>query len=178
MKQQKGYIHIYYGQGKGKTSILNGMTIRALGHQWKIAYFRFLKNRPTGELMFFEKNCNFKIYDFYHSSQKFVWDMNEKEVEEMKTETIAGVELLEKKLQDNTYDLIVVDEILGCLENKFIDVKKIVQILENRMNNIEVVLTGRVLPPELLQIADLVSEIKPVKHYFEQKVMAREGIEY
>ncbi|WP_246534674.1 cob(I)yrinic acid a,c-diamide adenosyltransferase [Spiroplasma endosymbiont of 'Nebria riversi'] len=70
MNQEQGYLHIYCGEGKGKTSILNGMTIRALENDWNVVYFLFLKNRPTGELIFFEKHTNLTILDFYHSSKK------------------------------------------------------------------------------------------------------------
>lgn len=68
---EKGYIHIYKGEGKGKTTILNGMVVRALGNNLNVSYLRFLKNRPSGEIDFFKNNSKVKIESFYESSQKF-----------------------------------------------------------------------------------------------------------
>lgn len=183
---KKGYIHIYKGDGKGKTSILNGTTIRALGYGMNIKYLRFLKNRESGEILFFEKNTNLKIENFYHFSQQFIWDMNKQEEREIlinkfKEETRKGFERLKNLLKDENVDLIIVDEILGCIENQFINEDEIVEALQGKKEHIEVILSGREPKKgmsKLENIADLISEVSLKKHYFEKKVCARKGIEY
>ncbi|RHZ35385.1 cob(I)yrinic acid a,c-diamide adenosyltransferase [endosymbiont GvMRE of Glomus versiforme] len=184
---KKGYIHIYKGEGKGKTSILNGAVTRALGYpEMNIKYLRFLKNRESGEILFFEKSTSLKVENFYHFSKQFIWEMNKQEdretlISQFKEETRKGFERLKNLLKDDNIDLIVVDEILGCIENQFISENEIVEALKEKKEHIEVILSGR--EPKngmnkLEDIADLISEISLKKHYFEKKVYARKGIEY
>lgn len=180
MNQEQGYLHIYCGEGKGKTSILNGMTIRALGNDWNVVYFRFLKKSPHRWINIFWKAyyTNLTILDFYHSSKKFFWEMNDEEKQELKVETRKGLEVLVATLKNSNIDLIVVDEILGCLQNQLIYEDELVLALENKAKNIEVALSGRYCPEKLQSIADLISEVTPTRHYSEKSIWARKGIEY
>lgn len=175
---EKGYVHIYKGEGKGKTSILNGMVTRALGNNLQVYYLRFLKNRPSGEITFFTKQSNLKIKSFYHSSQKFFWEMNDEEKAKLKAETNEGLQYLQQLSQSNNVDLIVVDEILGCIQNNLIKEQDLIKILKEKKPNIEIALSGRYASFALEQVADLISEVVPKKHYFDQGQIAREGIDY
>lgn len=175
---EKGYIHIYQGEGRGKTSILNGMVIRALGNNLRVYYLRFLKNRPSGEIDFLATTGKLEIKSFYHSSQKFFWEMNDEEKTNLKLETEQGLQYLKTLTQRDDIDLIVVDEILGCIENNLIIEQELITILTTRKPTIEVALSGRYLSANLEQIADLVSEINNKKHYFETGQIARKGIDY
>ncbi len=180
MKQPQGYIHIYKGEGKGKTSILNGSIVRALGRDWHVKYIRFLKNTPSGELLFFQKYHihNLEIINTYHFSIKFVWEMNDAEKNKFKEETQHGFEQMKVLLQDDTVDYVLADEILGAIENGFLDEQEVIASLKNKKPHIEVALSGRYCSDKLMAVADLVSEIIPNKHYFDKKVYAREGVEY
>ncbi len=175
---EKGYIHIYKGEGRGKTSILNGMVIRALGNNLRVYYLRFLKNRSSGEINFLEATGKLEIKSFYQSSQKFFWEMNNEEKNNLKTETQQGLQYLKTLTQRDDVDLIVVDEILGCIQNGLIKEQELITILIARKPTIEIALSGRYVPPSLEQIADLVSEINNKKHYFEKGQGARKGIDY
>lgn len=175
---EKGYIHIYKGEGRGKTSILNGMVIRALGNDLRVYYLRFLKNRPSGEIDFLKQTGKLEIKSFYQSSQKFFWEMNDKEKVELKTETKQGLEYLRKLTQQDNVDLIVIDEILGCIQNGLIEEQELIAILIARKSTIEIAISGRYVSANLEQIADLVSEINNKKHYFEKGQIARKGIDY
>ncbi|AXK50769.1 cob(I)yrinic acid a,c-diamide adenosyltransferase [Spiroplasma alleghenense] len=177
VKQEKGYVHIIMGEGKGKTSALNGMALRAAGDGWTVKYVRFLKNRPTSENKMLKK-AKIKVENFYHFSKKFIWEMNETEVEEFKTETRKGFEHLKNLLQDSNNNMILIDELLGAIENKFIDEDELITALKNRRPGIEIGISGRYASDKLIEFADLVSKIEPVKHYFEKGVEARKGIEY
>lgn len=175
---EKGYIHIYKGEGKGKTSILNGMVIRALGNNLRVFYLRFLKNRPSGEIDFLEKFAEITIKSFYQSSEKFFWEMNDQEKEKLKAETNQGLAYLKKLSQSNDVDLIVVDEILGCIQNNLINEQELITILKNKNPNIEIALSGRYASYALENIADLISEVHAKKHYFNNGQIARKGIDY
>ncbi|MBE4703973.1 cob(I)yrinic acid a,c-diamide adenosyltransferase [Spiroplasma platyhelix] len=175
---QKGYIHIYKGEGKGKTSILNGMVIRALGNNLRVYYLRFLKNRPSGEIDFLNKVGEITIKSFYNSSTKFFWEMDEQEKELLKDETNQGLQYLKELSQSDNVDLIVVDEILGCIQNNLIKEQELISILKNKKPNIEIALSGRYASFALEQIADLISEVSAKKHYFEDGQSARKGIDY
>lgn len=173
----KGYLQIYCGEGKGKTSILNGMVLRALGAKKTVKYLRFLKNRPTSENQVLA-SLGVKIKNYYDFSEKFIWEMNSHEIEIFKKETLIGYELFKQELINPTCNLLFADEILGALENNFIDKKEFVNLLKKRNPGLEVILSGRYSFPELDEIADLISEINPKKHYFSQNVPPREGIEF
>lgn len=175
---ERGYIHIYKGEGKGKTSILNGMIIRALGNNLNVFYLRFLKNRPSGEIVFLQKNTNIVIKSFYESSQKFFWEMNELEKQKLKEETNEGLNYLKKISQSDKVDLIVVDEILGCIQNNLIKEQDLINILKNKKENIEIAVSGRYCSFALEEVADLISEVNHKKHYFDKGQIAREGIDF
>ncbi|WP_342267161.1 cob(I)yrinic acid a,c-diamide adenosyltransferase [Spiroplasma endosymbiont of Villa modesta] len=164
---KKGYIHIYKGEGRGKTSILNGMVIRALGNNLNVSYLRFLK-----------QNTKLKIESFYESSQKFFWEMDEEEKNKLKQETNYGLTRLKLLSQSDNTDLIVVDEILGCIQNNLIKEQDLIEILKNKKSHIEIALSGRYASFALEQCANLISEVKSIKHYFEKGQIAREGIDY
>ncbi|WP_425376699.1 cob(I)yrinic acid a,c-diamide adenosyltransferase [Spiroplasma endosymbiont of Aleiodes alternator] len=104
---KKGYIHIYKGEGRGKTSILNGMVIRALGNNLNVSYLRFLKNRPSGEINFLKQNTKLKIESFYESSQKFFWEMDEEEKNKLKQETNYGLTRLKLLSQSDILILLL-----------------------------------------------------------------------
>ena len=191
MAQRKklGYVYSFYGDGKGKTSHLNGMVIRALGNGWKVCYLRFLKNRPTGELKFFEQIIKtepyikkLEIYDFYRSSDKFTWEMNEAEKEILQNEINQGFAKFREITQRDDVDLIVVDEVLDCIYNKYllkeIPEEVLIDILKNKKTQIEVALSGHNMSDKLKKVVDVISWVNLEKHYFYKGVNARKGIEY
>lgn len=174
---KKDYVHIYKGEGRGKTSILNSMVIRTLGNNLNVSYLRFLKNRPSGEINFLKQNPKLQIESFYEFSQKFFWEMNEQEKHKLKEETNYGLARLKILSQSANIDVIIVDEILGCIQNNLIKEQDLIAILKNKKVHVEIALSGRYASFALEQCADLISEVKSVKHYFEQGQIAREGID-
>ncbi len=104
--------------------------------------------------------------------------MDEKEKTILKQETNEGLQRLAILSQSDIIDLIVVDEILGCIQNNLIKEQDLIKILKNKKPNIEIAISGRYASFALEQVADLISEVKPIKHYFEQGQIAREGIDY
>ncbi len=175
-----GFIHIYYGNGKGKTSILNGSAIRAVSRNLNIEYLSFLKNIKGGEFSFFQEQLKNKInfHSFYSFSSKFIWEMNDEERKQFKKESLVGVRYLEKIIKSKKIDLIICDEILDLVINEIITQDELCRILQTKSENVEIMLSGHKLPNKCKEIADLISEVNLVKHYFDRGIKARKGIEF
>jgi len=173
-----GLIHIYTGNGKGKTTAACGLGIRAWGNSFKVLMIQFLKGSDTGEIKCFETlGPNF----VFHRGRKikgFVWNMNEEQLKDTRDICLEDLEWVKNEVKNGDYGLLIMDEIMGSITNGFIKVEEIVQFLQNKPENLEVVLTGRNAPKELIDIADYVSEINPIKHPFDKGIPGRKGIEF
>lgn len=175
---ENGYIQIYTGDGKGKTTASLGLALRAIGHGWNVLMVQFAKGDQAnyyGEIMSSSKLMpNLEVAQF--GLDRVVY-ANNITIEDYK-EARKGLEFVKKAIDSKKYQMIILDEINICIDLNMIKVSEIKETLINRPKNIEIVLTGRRAHPELISMAHLVTEMKPVKHYFEQGVMARQGIEY
>ena len=164
-------IQIYTGNGKGKTTASIGQGVRAAGRGFKVYMVQFLKGTPTGELESLRKIDNFKVFRF-EEKRDFVWNLNAKK------EVIKAYNFILEVVENKECDLLIMDEIMGVLKNGFLSVEDIVEIINRNNHDIEIIMTGRDVPKELADRADLITEMKMVKHYYEKGVPAREGIEY
>jgi len=170
-----GMIQIYTGNGKGKTTAALGLALRALGAGKNICVIQFLKTENTCEFKCIKKNLPMiKIKCF--GSGKFI---NKNNISQ-KEKGIARKAFLETKkaFESNKYDLLVLDELNLAIYFRLIELNEIIGLLENKPKKLEVVITGRYAPKELLKKADLVTEMKEKKHYFKKGIKARKGIEY
>lgn len=177
---QHGYIQVYTGNGKGKTTASLGLAMRALGRCWKVLIIMFTKGGDDyGELNSF-MNLSPSIKDNLKIVQagldRIVYKNNETEddVREIK----KGWELAKKAIKNDEYQLIILDEANIAIDMGILDVDEVVNVLKNKPEEMEIVLTGRNAHPKIVEIAHLVSEIKPVKHYWDTGIAARKGIEY
>ena len=175
-----GYIQIYTGDGKGKTTASLGLAMRALGRNWKVLIIMFTKGGDNyGELTSF-KNLSDKISKNLTIEQagldRIVYsdNKNDDDIRAIK----AGFELAKSAIINNEYNLIILDEINIAIDLGIIDVDEVIELLKNKPSDMEIVLTGRNAHAKVIEIADLVSKIDPVKHYWDKGVIAREGIEY
>ena len=166
-------IHIYTGDGKGKTTAACGMALRAAGKGMRVLVVQFLKDGKSGEICAFENFKNITV--MVAETQGFLWDMTEKEKEETKS---AHENLFETAIaKANDFDVVVFDEILGAISAGMIDETAVLEFLKTGPEP-EIVLTGRDAGEKMIELADYVSEIKCVKHPMEKGVPARQGIEY
>jgi len=172
-----GLIHIYTGDGKGKTTASVGLMIRALGYNKKILFIQMQKALPSGEIKVLENNKDIDVMRVC-SITKFVWKMNEKEKQEYKQQHEDGFDKAIGIINQSNYDLVVFDEILGAIYEKVIDEKKAIEFLKNKPTKLEIVLTGRNASEDIIKIGDYVSEIKCIKHPFEKGVPPRKGVEF
>lgn len=166
-------IHIYTGKGKGKTTAALGLALRAAGAGKKVYICQFLKGRYTCELAALKKIKNIKVGRF--GSGCFI-----KGAPAEKDITLArrGLREVKKALACKDCDMIILDEINAAVNLGLIKLKELIILIKKIPGKTEIILTGRDAPPELIKIADLVSDIKDVKHYLNKGVQARRGIEF
>lgn len=168
-------LHIYYGYGRGKTSLLNGSAIRAHGAGLKVGVFRFLKGRESSEDEVLVK-LGIEVKKF-HSSEKFIIQMNPEEKFKARSEALAGLKYI--ILNRKKYDVIILDELLDLTTKtvSFISQKELKEFL-TYLKEQEVLVSGHECLEELKEMADLVTFLDTEKHYFDKGVKARHGIEY
>jgi cob(I)alamin adenosyltransferase len=174
-KLEKGLIQVYTGNGKGKTSAALGLALRAVGRGLKVYVIQFIKGGfDYGELYVVDKIPNFKLKAFGRG--KFVTSKPpEKEDVKLAEEALR---LAREVVGGGEYDVVILDEINVAMHLKLIKPKEVLKMIESKPEDVEVVLTGRDAPEEIVEIADLVTELKEVKHPFNRGYQARKGIEY
>ena len=171
-----GVIHIYCGDGKGKTTAAVGLAVRCAGRGNKVLLVQFLKSRDSGELYSLAKLPDIEVMRG-KESKKFTFQMNEEEKHALLIEHNKMFEQVLAKIKNGGYSLLILDEVIGALNAKVFEMPKLIEFLRHKPENLEVVLTGRNPAPELVEIADYVSEMRKVKHPMDKGIMAREGIE-
>lgn len=171
-----GLIHIYCGDGKGKTTAAVGLAVRCAGRGNKVLLVQFLKSRDSGELYSLAKLPDIEVMRG-KESKKFTFQMNEEEKHALLIEHNKMFEQVLAKIKNGGYSLLILDEVIGALNAKVFEMPKLIEFLRHKPENLEVVLTGRNPAPELVEIADYVSEMRKVKHPMDRGIMARKGIE-
>jgi len=171
----KGYVQIYTGDGKGKTAAALGQALRAAGSGLKTFIVQFMKNYPYGEirsLRFLSDWITIEQYgdDIFVQERKLPGDIDINIAKE-------GLQKARKEMISGKYDIVILDEICVALYYNLIKLDEIFHLLLDKPEHVELILTGRYWPKELLEKADLVTEMKEIKHYYQKGVSARKGIE-
>lgn len=173
----KGLIHIYCGDGKGKTTAAMGLAIRAAGRKKKVFITQFLKSGKSGELVSLEKLNEYITFLPGRPVNKFVWNMNDEEKMAAKKEHTARFKEILDIINGENYDLLILDEMIATINNGFVELSEVVEFLKNKPETLEVVMTGRDPKEELIKLANYVTEMKCIKHPFEEGIPSRVGIE-
>ena len=174
---EKGLIHIYCGDGKGKTTAAMGLAIRAAGREKKVFITQFLKSGKSGELVSLEKLKEYITFLPGRPVNKFVWNMNDEEKMEAKREHTARFKEIKDIIKNEDYDLLILDEIIETINNGFIELNEVIDFLKNKPETLEVVMTGRDPKEELIELANYVTEMQCIKHPFKEGIPSRVGIE-
>lgn len=171
---KKGYIHVYTGAGKGKTTAALGLGIRAAGAGMKVHMIQFMKGRRYSEIDAIETVDNFTISQ--HGRDEFVYkDKLEKVDIDFAQE---GLKYAKDVICNDGYDLVILDEINVAVDHNLIALDDVMNLIRSKPANTELVLTGRYAHPEIVQTADLVTEMVETKHPYQQGVIARKGIDF
>lgn len=178
LKNSLGKIHIYTGDGKGKTTAALGLAIRAAGHNKKVGIIYFDK----GGMLYGERHIlpQIKNIDFwvtgkvrFRPGKPFRFSVTDGDKQEVQ----RGLDIV-RGLFSKKHDLIIMDEINSCVGLKMVSKEQILKLLDKKPKQMELVMTGRYCPSVLKQRADLITEMKKVKHYFDSGTPARKGIEF
>jgi cob(I)alamin adenosyltransferase len=171
---KKGYVQVYTGDGKGKTTAALGLALRASGRQMRTYIGQFMKGQPYAELDAL-RDHPWIIIEQYGD----VRCIRREEVREHHREQArCGLARATAAMRSGEYDIVVLDEVNVSLWFGILTLEDVLVFLDRRPERVEVVLTGRRAPRALIDRADLVTEMREIKHYYEQGVIARQGIEY
>ena len=171
---ERGLVQVYTGNGKGKTTAALGLALRAVGHGMKVLMIQFMKGNQYGELESAKKLSPCLIIKQV-GRETFISKSNP----DPKDLQLAqeGFLMAKKAIQDKEYDIVILDEINLAIDYALIPVKDLLQLIDSKPETVELILTGRNVRREILQRADLVTEMVDRKHYYDRGVPAREGIE-
>lgn len=174
-KDRKGLVQVFTGNGKGKTTAALGTILRAAGHGFRIFIVFFMKgNYDYGEFSTLSKLPNVDMASFGFRQLTDPANIKPEEIEQARLALAAAREAV---LSGN-YDLVVLDEVNVALDFNLIELDEVVKLIRDKPPHVELILTGRYAGTELIELADLVTEMVKVKHPFDKGIKARKGIEY
>ena len=174
-KLEEGLVQVYTGDGKGKTSAAFGLALRAAGRGLKVYVIQFIKGGfDYGELYTVCAIPNLKLKAFGRG--KFI-SADPPEAEDVRLAEQA-LQLAKEIVRSEKYDVVVLDEINVALKLKLVDLERVLELIKSRPKHVELVLTGRYAPDQVIEVADLVTEMREIKHPFREGYKSRKGIEY
>ena len=173
--KEQGVVVLLTGDGKGKTSSAFGMVLRALGYGYRVGVVQFIKGEQlSGEELYLKNEL--PEVDFYQMGTGFTWDTQDRSGDIAAAEKTWAV--VEPMLKDESYHLVILDEITYMLSFKYLDEDRIINAIKARPKNQSVVLTGRGGGSAIRGIADTVSEVKDIKHAYHSGIKARKGVDF
>jgi cob(I)alamin adenosyltransferase len=176
-KLERGLVEVYTGNGKGKTSAALGLALRAIGRGFKVCFVCFFKKNVSGEALAAKEYLAGKL-DIYQAGRPgFIWVDTKplpKDYELAKT----ALELAKKLIESEKYDIVVLDEINQAMDLGLVSTHEVTKLIKEKPASVELILTGRSAPKEIIEIADLVTDFVQVKHWYDRGISGRLGIEF
>lgn len=169
----KGYVQVYTGDGKGKTTAALGLAVRAIGAGLNVFIAQFVKGQICSEIKAINENLD-KITIKQYGRKYFIYSKPEKEDIEMAKKGLLEVS---NAVKSGKYDVVILDEANIATYFKLFSVDELLKVIKEKPDGVELVITGRKADPKIIEAADLVTEMKEIKHYYKKGVMARQGIE-
>ena len=175
MSARKGLIIVNTGDGKGKTTAALGLALRATGHDLKVSMIQFIKGKwKPGEVRAASRLApNFEIMPM---GLGFTW--LSKDLDRDKAEAQKAWKLAKEKIASGQYNIVILDELPHAIAHGFVELDDVVETLRNKLEMLHIVITGSNTPEKIIQIADLVTEMRLIKHPYEDGVIAQRGIEF
>ena len=172
---KKGLLMVFTGDGKGKTTSALGLALRSAGHGLKVCFVQFIKGSwRYGEMVAVERFA--EEIDFHVTGRGFTWKSDD--IEKDKEAAREAWALAREAMASGRYHLVVLDEFTYLLKYGMLETAPVIETLANRPDDLHVAITGRAAPPELLEAADLVTEMRAVKHPYDAGIQAQKGIEF
>jgi cob(I)alamin adenosyltransferase len=172
-----GLVQVYTGNGKGKTTSSVGLVCRAIHHKFKVCYIHLCKNPEKwqyGEISTLKK-LGVTVYGF---AVKYPYFHKNVTIDQVKTECNKALQFINKVMKGGKYDIVVLDEILVAVSQGYLLESAVLDLIKNKPESVELVLTGRGATKRIIESADLVSEIKEIKHPYKKGMIGRKGIEF
>lgn len=178
LRLKEGCTQIYCGDGKGKTTACTGLAVRASSYRMRVLFCQFLKSGTSGELSVLSSLPTVEVLSG-SPVNKFSWTMNDEEKRQTLEFNNERLRTIASQMKEGLYDMVILDEVLGTVNAGLVDLNEVVALVKARPERCELVLSGRDPAPELVELADYISEIRCVKHPFETRGLnARKGIEF
>jgi cob(I)alamin adenosyltransferase len=174
-KLGKGFIQVYTGNGKGKTTAAIGQVVRAAGFGLKSYFLMLMKEFPYNEINSLER-FNDLIEVVQVGKDDFVYKKELPSQEEI-LKIRNSLEIFTEKMLSKKYDLLVLDEVFVSIYFGLLTIDDVLKIIKQKPESVELILTGRYCPQEIIDAADLVTEMKEIKHYYQKGILSRRGIE-
>jgi cob(I)alamin adenosyltransferase len=174
-RMKKGFIQVYTGNGKGKTTAAIGQVIRASGHGFKTCFIQFMKDYPYGEIIALEQYKD-SITLLRFGNDNFVFKKQAPSENDLDSAE-RGMQAAGEAITSGKYDIVVLDELCVAIYFKLLSTEKVLEWIDRKPDGLELIITGRYCPQPIINRADLVTEMKEVKHYYSRNIKARKGIE-
>jgi cob(I)alamin adenosyltransferase len=175
VKKDRGLVMVVTGNGKGKTTAAFGQALRAIGQGYNVFVLQFMKGRKYGEFLAAEKYLP-RLTIKMSGLDSFVMRDNPAAIDiELAQKGLAEAG---KAIRSGKYDMVILDEINVALDFKLIDLKEVIKLVKNKPAGLDLILTGRYAPKEIIKLADTVSEVQEIKHHYNAGIKDRAGIEY
>lgn len=175
---EKGLIHIYYGDGKGKTTAALGLALRAAGSGKKVVFAQFLKGRPCGEHNALKEIPNITVLLGIPAGGKFISQMSEAEKDETRKSCDECLKKAAEAVKNKTCDVLILDEAIDAINLEMLNPELIKSLFSQKPDDLEVIVTGHNPSDKLLSQADYITNMKKERHPYDKGVKARKGIEY
>jgi cob(I)alamin adenosyltransferase len=177
MRIERGLVHVYTGDGKGKTTVSLGLALRALGWGLNVMMVQFIKGyREIGEVKFSEKYPDsFKLHQFALDLKR---DIDAHKVLARKEEAGKAMSFAEDVVNSGEYDLVILDELAVAVHYNLIDLDRALKLMKNKPEHVELVITGRDAPVDMILAADYATEMRLLRHPYQKGMQARPGVDY
>jgi cob(I)alamin adenosyltransferase len=176
-KLERGLVEVYTGNGKGKTSAALGLALRAIGRGFKVCFVCFFKKNVSGESLAAKEYLKDRLVIYQTGRPGFIW-IDTKPLPKDYELAKSALELAKKVIQSEQFDIVILDEINPAMDLGLVNVDEVLKLIREKPAHTELVLTGRAAPKEIIEVADLVTDMVEAKHWYNKGISGRLGIEF